>query len=202
MVVWIKRYYDSSVTEAAGDHISEENFHLLYYAWKGTSKANSYKAKDGSCTKVGETSYSYYCVDEESDIRQGTNGNECGTTEYATQIAEGWFYQKKKYENWTRMVVPIYYLSDDAPTKCNVILSAGRYPEFRANNGIYAGSTMEVDDIQLIYSSLIQKLYIGGKEWKGFDPNSTEVQSYSLGETATSIPEITARRGAGKSFVQ
>lgn len=197
MVVWIKRYYDSSVTEAAGDHISEENFHLLYYAWKGTSKANSYKAKDGSCTKVGETSYSYYCVDEESDIRQGTNGNECGTDEFATQIAEGWFYQKKKYENWTRMVVPIYYLSDEAPTKCNVILSAGRYPEFRANTGQYAGSTLEVDDIELIYSSKIQKLYVGGREWKGFDPENTDEQVYSLGQGATTIPELVPYRGAG-----
>ena len=35
------------------------------------------------------------------------------------------------------------------------------------------------------------------KEWKAFDPNNTGVQTYSLGETATSIPAITARRGIG-----
>ena len=197
MVIWIKRYYDSSVDQAAGDHTSQENFHLLYYAWSGTAQGESYKAKNGSCTNLSSAA-PQYCVDEESDIRIASNGNECGTKTPGKQIAEGWFYQMKAYPNWTRISVPIYYLNDDAPQKCNVILSAGRYPEFRANNGIYAGSTMEVDDIQLIYSSLIQKLYIGGKEWKGFDPNSSDVQTYSLGAGATVIPDIEPIRGAGK----
>ena len=197
MVVWIRRYYDSSVDQAAGDHTSEENFHLLYYAWTGTSKGESYKAKDLSCTNVLNTDYSYYCVDEESDIRQALDGNECGTKEFAKQVAEGWFYQKRAYANWTRIVIPIYYMSDDAPTKCNVILSAGRYPDFRANSGQYAGSTLDVDDIHLIYSSKVQKLYIGGREWKGFNPNSTAEQIYSLGVGVTAIPEISAVRGAG-----
>lgn len=196
MVVWVKRYYDSSVTEAAGDHIKDEHFHLLYYAWKGTSKGASYKAKDLSCTDL-TTAAPTYCVDEESDIRQGTNGNECGTKEFATQVAEGWFYQKKAYANWTRIVVPIYYLNDETPQKCNVILSAGRYPDFRANSGQYAGSTLEVDDIELIYSSKIQKLYVGGREWKGFDPNSSAEQVCSLGAGATEIPELAPYRGVG-----
>ncbi len=196
MVVWVKRYYDSSVMEAAGDHIKDEHFHLLYYAWKGTSKGASYRAKDLSCTDLS-TAAPTYCVDEESDIRQGTNGNECGTKEFATQVAEGWFYQKKAYANWTRIVVPIYYLNDETPQKCNVILSAGRYPDFRANSGQYAGSTLEVDDIELIYSSKIQKLFVGGREWKGFDPNSSAEQVCSLGADATEIPELTPYRGVG-----
>lgn len=197
MVVWIKRYYDSSVDQAAGDHISQENFHLLYYAWTGTAQGESYKAKNGSCTNLTSAAPTY-CVDEESDIRLAMNGNECGTKTPGKQVAEGWFYQKKAYSNWTRISVPIYYLNDDVPQKCNVILSAGRYPEFRANTGQYAGSTLEVDDIELIYSSKIQKLYIGGREWKAFDPNNTTgEQTYSLGAGATAIPEISAVRGAG-----
>ena len=200
MVVWIKRIYDSSVSNAAGDHTSEEQFHLLYYAWSGTSKGTSYKAKDLSCTDLSiHSDAAAYCVDEESDIRLSTNGNECGTPkQQAKQIAEGWYHEAKKYQNWTRISVPIFYLNDDTPQKCNVILSAGRYPDFRANNGQYAGSTLIVDDIQMVYSSQIQKLYIGGKEWKAFDPTSTEVQTYSLGAGVTAIPEIVAMRGAGK----
>ena len=55
-----------------------------------------------------------------------------------------------------------------------------------------------LDDIELIYSSKIQKLYIGGREWKAFDPNNTTgEQTYSLGAGATAIPEISAVRGAG-----
>ena len=198
MVVWIKRYYDSSVTNPAGDHTSDEQFHLLYYAWSGTSQGTSYKAKDLSCTNLSSAAPDY-CVDEESDIRLATNGNECGTPKVqAKQIAEGWYHEAKKYQNWTRMVVPIFYLNDDTPQKCNVILSAGRYPDFRANNGQNAGSSLVVDDISLVYSSKIQKLYIGGKEWKGFDPNNTGIQVYALGAGATAIPAIEALRGAGK----
>ena len=198
MVVWIKRYYDSSADNAAGDHISQENFHLLYYAWSGTSQGESYRAKDLSCTNISSAAPTY-CVDEESDIRLALNGNECGAPKVqAKQIAEGWFYQKKAYGSWTRIAVPIYYFNDDKPSKCNVILSAGRYPDFRANSGQYAGSTLEVDDIQLIYSSKAQKIYVGGRDWKGFDPNNTTgEQTYSLGASATTIPEISVVRGAG-----
>ncbi len=196
MVVWIKRYYDSGADGADGDHVMDEDFNILYYAWSGTSQGTSYKAKDGSCTNIYK-SKPEYCIDEESDIRQALNGNECETKTYAKQIAEGWICDRKVYSNWTRIVIPIYYLNDDVPQKCNVILSAGRYPDFRANKGQYAGSTMDVDDISLVYSSKIQKLYINGREWKAFDPNSTEEQIYSLGQGVTAIPDIYAVRGAG-----
>ena len=196
MVVWIKRYYDSGADGADGDHVMDEDFNILYYAWSGTSQGTSYKAKDGSCTNIYK-SKPEYCIDEESDIRQALNGNECETKTYAKQIAEGWICDRKVYSNWTRIVIPIYYLNDDVPQKCNVILSAGRYPDFRANKGQYAGSTMDVDDISLVYSSKIQKLYINGREWKAFDPNSTEEQIYSLGQGVTTIPDIYAVRGAG-----
>ena len=196
MVVWIKRYYDSGADGADGDHVMDEDFNILYYAWSGTSQGTSYKAKNGSCTNIYK-SKPEYCIDEESDIRQALNGNECETKTYAKQIAEGWICDRKVYSNWTRIVIPIYYLNDDVPQKCNVILSAGRYPDFRANTGQYAGSTMDVDDISLVYSSKIQKLYINGREWKAFDPNSTEEQIYSLGQGVTTIPDMYAVRGAG-----
>ena len=196
MVVWIKRYYDNGAEGADGDHVMEEDFNILYYAWSGTSQGTSYKAKNGSCTNI-YNSKPEYCIDEESDIRQALNGNECETKTYAKQIAEGWICDRKVYSNWTRIVIPIYYLNDDVPQKCNVILSAGRYPDFRANEGQYAGSTMDVDDISLVYSSKIQKLYINGREWKAFDANSTEEQIYSLGQGVTTIPDIYAVRGAG-----
>ncbi len=42
MAVWIKR---------TGSHTADEDFHLLYYAWTGTAQGDSYKGKDGSCTR-------------------------------------------------------------------------------------------------------------------------------------------------------
>lgn len=181
MAVWIKR---------TGNNTDKEDFYLLYYSWKGTAVGNSYKNKKGGCTSVSKT-------DEESDVRLEMNGNECGTATKATQVSEGMIRQKKTYSNWTRMVVPIYYFNNETPNKMNIIFSASNYPNFRANSGLYAGNSLYVDDVELVYSSKIQKLYVGGKEWKAFDPNNTGIQTYSLGETATSIPAVTARRGIG-----
>ena len=181
MVVWIKR---------TGDNATSEDFHLLFYSWTGTASGTDYKNKAGKCTSVSMT-------DEESDIRIALDGNECTTTTPGTQIAEGWYRARAKYNNWTRVSVPIYYMSDATPSKCNVIFSAGNYPNFRANSGLYAGNGLYVDDVELIYSNKIQKIYFDNVAWNGFDPNSSEEQVYSLGSDATEIPNIVAKRGVG-----
>ena len=181
MSVWIKR---------TGSNTANEDFYLLYYAWSGTAKSSKYKGKNGDCT-------SYSATNEESDIRIALNKNECGTDQKANQIAEGMWRERKTYGNWTNIRVPIYYFNSDDPTMMNIIFSASNYPNYRANSGLYAGNSLYVDDVEMIYSSKIQKLYVGGREWKAFDPNSAEEQSYSLGREATEIPEIKAIRGAG-----
>lgn len=182
MSVWIKR---------TGNNVAQEDFYLLYYAWSGTAKSSKYMGKNGSCTSTTRTN-------EESDIRQALDGNECGTDQKVTQIAEGMWREKKEYGQWTNIRVPIYYMNSDAPTMMNIIFSASNYPNFRATTGLYAGNSLYVDDVELIYSASIQKLFIDDKEWKGFDPNSSEEQTYSLGRSATSLPKIEARRGAGE----
>lgn len=185
MEVWIKR---------EGPKTADENYNILFYSWRGTSEAVSYKGKGGDCTTVPDT----YRFDEESDIRITLDGNECATTTPGQQIAEGWIYERKTYSNWTRIRIPIYYMNDLAPEKCNVIFSAGNYPNFRATTGLNAGNSITVDDVRLIYSSAIQKLYINNKEWKAFDGSNHEVQTYALGQGATEIPSIVAYRGSGK----
>lgn len=181
MAVWIKR---------TGSDWTKEDFYLLYYAWSGTAKGTSYKNKQKGCTDHTETN-------EESDIRQALNGNECGTAQKVTQIAEGMWRERAQYTNWTKITVPIFYFNNTTPTMMNIIFSASNYPNFRANDGLYAGNSLYVDDVQLIYASTIQKLYVGGREWTGFNPDSKDVQVYELGEDATSIPAIEAYRGAG-----
>ena len=180
MSVWIKR---------TGGNTDKEDFYLLYYAWNGTAMADSYKNKNGGCTEVSKTN-------EESDIRQALDANACGTDQKANQIAEGMWREKKTYGEWTNIRVPIYYFNDDVPTMMNIIFSAGNYPNFRAKDGLNAGNSLYVDDVELIYSSKIDKLYIRDREWKGFDPNSTEEQVYSVGK-ATEIPSVFGMRGAG-----
>ena len=182
MSVWIKR---------TGNNTDKEDFYLLYYAWSGTAQSSKYKGKNGSCTSVTKTN-------EESDVRIALDGNECGTDQKANQIAEGMWRERKTYGNWTNIKVPIYYFNNDAPTMMNIIFSASNYPNYRANSGLYDGNSLWVDDVSLIYSSKIQKLYIDDKEWKGFDPNNTTgEQVYSLGQNATALPKIEAKRGIG-----
>lgn len=181
MSVWIRR---------TGDNWDKEDFYLLYYAWVKEAHGSSYKGKNGSCTDHSETN-------EESDVRIAMNGNECKTTVAGEQVCEGMWRERATYNNWTNIRVPIYYFNDNAPKFMNMIFSASNYPNFRANSGLYVGNSLYVDDVQLIYSSKIQTLRVGGKEWKGFDPNSTDVQIYSVAEGTTSIPTIEAYRGAG-----
>ena len=46
VAVWVKRVYDGSVDQAAGDHTADENFNIVYYAWTGTSFGGQYMAKN------------------------------------------------------------------------------------------------------------------------------------------------------------
>ena len=179
--VWVKR---------TGDNWQKEDFHVLYYAWKGKAHSNKYKAKNGDCTEVSKD-------DEESDIRIALDGNECGTEVKGTQICEGWVYGKREYKNWTNLRIPIYYLSSEMPEKMNIIFSASNYPNFRANDNLYVGNSLYVDDAELVYSNKIDQLIIGDKVWTGFDPNSSEEQVYELNKSVTAIPTIVAKRGVG-----
>ncbi len=182
MSVWIKR---------TGPATAAEDFYLLYYAWSGTAKGSKYKSKSNNCTSISQTN-------EESDIRLALDANECGTDQKANQIAEGMWREKKEYGNWTNIRVPIYYFNNDVPTMMNIIFSASNYPNYRSKDDLHKGNSLYVDDVELIYSSKIHKLYVGGKEWKAFNPNTTEEQIYSLGKSASSIPELKAYRGAGQ----
>ena len=184
MKVWIKR---------TGSNTAKENYNIIFYSWKGTAVGSSYKNKGYTCSSPG----SPYNKDEESDIRIALNKNMCATTTPGTQVAEGWIREKKTYSNWTQITIPIYYLNSEVPEKTNVIFSAGNYPNFRDNDGIYDGNDIYVDDVELVYYSTIEELYIDGMRWDGFDPNSSDEQVYSLGSDATAVPDIYGMRGKG-----
>ena len=182
MAVWVKR---------VGPNTDKEDFHLLYYSWIGTAKSSMYKNKKGGCTHTER-------VNEESDIRMATDGNECGVDEPVKQVAEAWYRARAKYDEWTLIKVPVFYKNDGRPTMCNVIFSAGNYPAFRANDGLYDGNALYVDDLELIYSSKIDKLVINGKEWKQFNPNSEKEQVYKLSTVGDQLPlTIAGYRGIG-----
>lgn len=176
LAVWIKR---------TGSKATTEDYNIVYYSWKGTSSANSYRNSGGGCTSTTHT-------DEESDIRSATDPNACGTTTFATQIAEARLNEKKVYNSWTEVKVPIKYYNNEIPQKMNIIFSAGNYPNGRSNE-VYAGNTLYVDDARLIYSSAIHELYINYIKLQEFKPNVLEY-TYTLGLGATYIPNILAKR--------
>jgi hypothetical protein len=179
MAVWVMR---------VGDFTRKEDFHLLYYSWIGNAKGSKYKNKAGKFTVTER-------INEESDIRRATNGNEFGTDEEVPQVAEGWYRARARHNEWTLIKVPIFYMNDNKPTMCNVIFSAGNYPAFRANDGLFAGNGLYIDDVKLIYSSRIDKLTINGNEWKEFNPDSEAVQTYTL--SGSKDVKIEGFRGIG-----
>lgn len=187
MSVWLKRGGDSNY------------FFIVYYSWKGTYKNNSYKAKGGVCINPGEK------VNEESDIRINTNSsvylqgttnrnyNSCQTPyERGTHISDGMFASKESYPEWTEIKIPITYFSDEKPEMCNVILSAGNYPNARATTGNTDGNYILVDEVTLIYSSKIHELRLNNVPYASFNPSRLEYTiEVAEGE---SMPTITAKR--------
>lgn len=181
LAVWIKR---------TGPNTADEDFHILYYAWSGTTKGSNYAGSNGSCTKTDR-------VNEECDIRSLTNGNKCGTDEPATQIAEGWLHPRAQYKEWTRIKVPIYYLNNARPAMCNVIFSCSNYPLPGGTKYLYEGNDLYVDDVELIYSSRIDQLTINGKVWKEFNPDSDKEQTFKLSNSEAQTIKIEGYRGIG-----
>ena len=175
IAVWIKR-------TSSGN----ENAHIIFYSWKGTSTGNSYKNKNNGCSS---TSNHY---DEESDIRRQTDGNECGTSVLATQVAEAMWRSKETFSDWTEIKVPIKYLSNEKPEKCNVIISAANYPNKRAKE-VELNATIWADDLRLIYSSGIDEIYVDGRKKLSCKSGQFDY-TCSMGKTATSVGEITLKR--------
>lgn len=179
--LWIKR---------GGNNWAKENYNIVFYMWNNTAHGVSY-GSDNGCTSIAWD-------DEESDIRLALDANTCQTTVAGHEIGEAYFFERAEYKDWTNIKVPVYYMNSDVPTKCNLILSAGNYPAGKSKDGFYAGNNLYVDDVELIYSCLIDEITIGGRRWSGFDRTSSAVQTYSLSSSATTIPEIVGKRGIGR----
>lgn len=196
MTVWVKREA-TNTKNLDGDFVGDSvNFNLVYYSWIGTSKGASYKGKNNDCTKISDASKT---TNEESDIRWDTDRNECQRLQAATQVAEGAYRSyTKTISQWTKIKVPIEYKGNEKPEMMNIILSASNYPNKRSQTGLAEGNSLIVDDLELIYSSKIHELRLGGEKYSDFTANKYEY-TYILpvsSDVATikDIPAITAFR--------
>lgn len=196
MTIWVKREA-TNTKNLYGDFVGDSvNFNLVYYSWIGTSKGASYKGKNNDCTKISDASKT---TNEESDIRWDTDRNECQRLQAATQVAEGAYRSyTKTISQWTKIKVPIEYKGNEKPEMMNIILSASNYPNKRSQTGLAEGNSLTVDDLELIYSSKIHELRLGGEKYSEFTANKYEY-TYILpvsSDVATikDIPAITAFR--------
>jgi hypothetical protein len=110
----------------------------------------------------------------------------------ATQVAEAMWRSKETFTEWTEIKVPIKYLTNDKPEKCNMIISAANYPNYRANT-VELGATIWADDVRLIYSSSVDEVYIDGRKKLSCVSGQFDY-TCSMGKTATSVGEITLKR--------
>ena len=198
--VWMKRdaTKEPKIIENAKNTV---NFNLVYYAWTGKSIGTSYTNKNNGCTSTTREN-------EESDIRQRTDKNECKTTQYANQVAEGSIRSDVRImSEWTEVKFPIEYYSNDIPEKMNIILSTSNYPDKRRNDGLADGNYSLFDDLKLIYSSKIHELRIDGIKLEEFNQDAY-TYTYTLASefaTVDDIPEIKAKRSgrdlSGKEIV-
>ena len=184
MSVWVQRSAINKTSDGTDAHIK---FNLVYYSWYGTAKGTGYMAKSNTCVKYNHT-------DEESDIRQDFDKNECTTSQYATQVADGHYESDvKEIAEWTEIKVPIGYLNNDKPEKMNIILSASNYPNKRSTKGLAAGNYLLVDDLSLIYSSQIYSIDADDRAVPNFNK---DVYNYTI-----ELPEDATDESVPVNFV-
>lgn len=125
---------------------NDENSHIIVYLWNGTFTSNvgSKSAPDQARSNVDRT---IFYSDNTGD---------------ATLVAKcDYSFTSTTNSDWQEIVVPLEYVSDEAPAMMNTIISSGDYWT-RAN--MQDGTTLYADDLQFVYYSTLSKLSYGGVE--------------------------------------
>lgn len=136
-----------------------ENSYIIAYLWKGTFKSTIGKA-GGAAPQV-----------EKDDVDRAVLGR-VTPTQAGTLIAKAEkTFTSTQANDWETITVPLEYQSDEAPEKCNVIISAGDYWT-RAN--VMDGTTLYADDVRFVYYSRPKKVTAGNESFSfsadDFDP--------------------------------
>ena len=99
---------------------------MVLYLWKGTVVSQSPDGKE--------------LIDNEKDVL-AENGS-------VTLIGKAEFEIKDELSDWTRISVPVDYLSEEAPEKMNITISGADY---RNRSLIKENNTLSVQSVELIY---------------------------------------------------
>lgn len=126
---------------------------VLFYSWKGSTTS---KVTTGLSTAPIEKQM----VDRDKDVLGLITAGVTKSEDFEL-ISKSENYIEGNIDTWTQKVFPIEYKSNSTPEKINIIISSSDYFN-RANLG--KNNTLDVDDVQLVYYSTLDKLTIGGSE--------------------------------------
>lgn len=160
-------------TDATG-----ENSHIIVYLWNGTFVSN-----------IGKKS----APDQaRNNVDRAIMGIDENPTASGTLVAKcDYSFTSTTNSDWQEIVVPLEYVSDEAPEMMNTIISGGDYWT-RAN--MKEGTTLYADDVQFVYYSELASLVYGGVNYlksgvtsyliKGeYDPSKLSLTSNGKGAT-------------------
>lgn len=148
---YIKRQLGSEKNEIA---------QILVYSWKGTTTINkTVSSSDGKNTDTD-------LIDRDRDVL----GGQLGFNDGASKSDDFELISYGKYEvsadqnisDWTKVIIPIDYLSNNVPEKLNVIISSADY--FNRGN-IGKDNTLWADDFEFVYYSELTSLNYDGQDY-------------------------------------
>lgn len=155
-----------------GKEKPKEPAKVLIYLWKGTFKSKiivEHKLENDVFLDpvYKDTIDQDRAILGKEDVimAEGGDGVLIGSAEYTIEGA---------FNEWTRLSIPITYLTDDTPEKMNIVFSAGNY---WVRSEVGAGNTLWVDDAALIYKAQLKNLTLAGTPIEGFE---SDVYNYLL----------------------
>ena len=164
IIGYYKRTYADAGSKLAGTNLNEEA-KIIAYLWKGTSTSMA-PATGDLFTSTGSSWQ--LLIDRDIDILGTKNGGEAAGGITLIASAEE---TVKELADWTRISVPLNYVSDEKPEKANVIISSADYfNRTRIGNG----NTLSADNVAFVYNSKLKSITISGTALTGFDKDTYE----------------------------
>ncbi len=138
---------------SSGSYNPNEVASVIFYAWKGQTSST---VTTGLSSSPVETTM----IDREKDVLGMITDGVTKSDDFEL-IAKSENYIEGSVAEWTNVVYPIEYVSENAPEKINIIISASDYFN-RANLG--TNNTLTADNVKLIYYSTLSALTVDGEE--------------------------------------
>lgn len=157
---------------------------VLVYSWKGTWTQASVPSNTAVGVLSWGTATKVNMIDRDNNILDRTVllGGAVTKTADAELIAVGEKKITGSQTDWTEVILPIEYKSDNAPEKINVVFSAAGY---QSDASITDGVSITIDDVEFVYNSGLKAQYAG--EDITFDENNSAIVTAEYDENNISL---------------